>query len=57
MKYYYGQHNGKSKKITKAEALKHLSASQITEGVAAKKADPYEEVSYMTADGFIRIEL
>jgi hypothetical protein len=57
MKYYYDQHNGKSKKITKAEALKHLSASQITEGVAAKKADPYEEVSYMTADGFIRIEL
>jgi hypothetical protein len=61
VKYYFDEHNGKcygkSFKITKAKALKHLSESQIKEGIDAKKADPNIEVSYMTAGGFIRIEL
>lgn len=57
MKFYFDSKDGKSKKLTEAEAREHLSACQIAEAIAAKRADPAEEVSYMTVGGFIRIEL
>lgn len=57
MKIYFDKDNGESKKLTKSEALEHLSKFQLEEGIKTKKADPREEVSYMTVGGFIRIEL
>lgn len=57
MKFYFDKTNGESKKLTKTEALEHLSNYQLKEGIEAKKADPCEEVSYMTVGGYIRIEL
>ena len=57
MQFYFDGKDGTSKKLTMAEAKEHLSTYQITEAIAAKRADPQEEVSYMTVGGFIRIEL
>lgn len=34
-----------------------MSEYNIYEATEAKKADPLEEVSYMTVGGFIRVEL
>lgn len=57
MKFYFDKTNGKSKRITKTEALEHLSKCQLIDAIEAKKADPCEQVSYMTVGGFIRVEL
>ena len=56
MKYYYDSFKGESKKITKKTALELLGSTRLEEGIQAKQADQYEEVSYMVAGGFVRIE-
>ena len=57
MKFYLANNEGKKKRISKSEALEHLSDFQMSEGIEAKKADPNEEVSYMTVGGHIIIDL
>ena len=56
MKFYYDRKDGTSKVLTMEEVREHLSEYQITEGIEAKQEDPNEEVSYMTVNGYIRIE-
>lgn len=57
MKFYFDKHNGETKRLSKEELREHMSEYNIKEATAAKKADPAEEVSYMTVGGFIRVEL
>lgn len=56
MQFYFDGADGTSRKLTEEEANEHLSKYQITEAIEAKRADPAEEVSYMTVGGFIRLE-
>lgn len=56
MKFYFYDRNGKSREMQMDEVQQHLSQSQIDEGIEAKKADPLEEVSYMTIGGYIVID-
>ena len=56
MQFYFNGKDGTSKKITKTEAREHLSETQIADAIAAKQADPAEEVSYMTVGGFISVD-
>lgn len=57
MQFYYHGKDGISKKLTMAEVSEHMSAYQITEAIEAKRADPQEEVSYMTVGGIISVEI
>lgn len=57
MKFYFDKANGETKRLTEKEVQQHLSKYQISEAKQAKKADPNEEVSYMTVGGYIRVEL
>lgn len=57
MKFYYRDKNGHHTQLTEEEARKHLTQEQITEAIAAKRADPLEEVGYMADGGFIICEL
>lgn len=58
MKFYFYDRiqNGESREMQMDEVQQHLSQTQISEGIEAKKADPLEEVSYMTVGGFIVID-
>ena len=58
MKFYFYDRirNGKAREMQMEEVQQHLSQSQIDEGIEAKKADPLEEVSYMTIGGYIVID-
>lgn len=57
MKFYFDKNDGTTKKLTDKEVRERLSKNQIEEAIEAKKADPLEEVSYMTVGGFIRAEI
>lgn len=57
MKFYYRNKRDHSRAITEEKARELLSTAQIEEGIAAKQADPREEVAYMVDGGFILIEL
>lgn len=57
MKFYFDKNDGTSQKLTDEELREHMSEYNIYEATEAKKADPLEEVSYMTVGGFIRVEL
>lgn len=57
MQFYFNGEDGISKKLTMAEVSEHLSKCQITEAIEAKRADPQEEVSYMTVGGIIRVDI
>lgn len=57
MQFYFDSKDGTSKKLTEEEAREHLSTCQIADAIAAKRAEPAEEVSYMTVGGFIRVEI
>jgi hypothetical protein len=56
MKFYFDKQDGTSQELTMDEVRKHMSEYNIKEAIEAKKADPLEEVSYMTVGGFIRVD-
>ena len=58
MKFYFYDRirNGEAREMKMDEVRQHLSLNQIEDGIAAKKADPLEEVSYMTRGGYIVID-
>ena len=57
MNFYIYDGDGSRRKLTEDEVREHLSASQIEEAIEAKRADPMEEVSYMTVGGFVHCEI
>lgn len=58
MKFYFYDRirNGKPREMKMDEVRQHLSLNQIEDAIAAKEADPLEEVSYMTRGGYIVID-
>ena len=58
MKFYFYDRirNGKPREMKMDEVRQHLSTKQIDDAIDAKKADPLEEVSYMTRGGYIVID-
>lgn len=56
MKFVFYGHNGEVRDLTKEEVHQRLSDKQIKEGIESKIAGPLEEVSYMTAGGFVSVE-
>lgn len=58
MKFYFYDRirNGKAREMQMEEVQQHLSQSQIDDAIEAKRADPLEEVSYMTSGGFIVVD-
>ena len=57
MKFIFDGYDGTSKELTMDELREHMSEYNIKEATEAKKADPLEEVIYMTVGGFIRVEI
>lgn len=57
MKFYFYSNYGERRELTEEEVRKHLSPGQIEDAIAAKIADPLEEVSYMTLCGTIHCEI
>lgn len=56
MKFYFYSNYGERRELTDEEVRMHLSQNQIEDAIAAKIADPLEEVSYMTVCGTIHCE-
>lgn len=57
MKFILTDTKGKAARtLTEAEAKKHLTATQIQDGIEAKMEDPMEDVCYMVKGGYIHIE-
>lgn len=56
MRFIYQAQDGKEKEMTQEEVREHMSEYQIKEAIAAKRSDPFEEVSYITVGGFIRVD-
>ena len=56
MKFYFQDKQGNRRELNHEELREHMSEYQISEAIAAKQADPNEEVSYMTVGGFIIVE-
>jgi hypothetical protein len=56
MKFYFQDKQGNRREIDREELREHMSEYNIREAIAAKQADPNEEVSYMTVGGFIIVE-
>lgn len=58
MKFYFYDRirNGKAREMQMEEVQQHLSQRQIDDAIEAKRADPLEEVSYMTLGGFIVVD-
>ena len=57
MKFILTDTKGKAaRNITEAEAKKHLTTTQIQDGIEAKMEDPMEDVCYMVKGGYIHIE-
>ena len=56
MKFYFYGKNGCHREMTDEEVHQHLTTGQIEDSINAKKADPLEEVSYMTVGGFIVVD-
>ena len=57
MKFYFVTKDGNRRKMKMSEVREHMGEYQIQEAKAAKRADPNEEVSYMTVGGYIIVEL
>ena len=57
MKFYHQDKQGNRRELSQEEVLEHMTPYQIREAIEAKRADPQEEVSYMTVGGFIVVEL
>ncbi len=57
MKFYFQDRQGKRRKLTKAELRERLTDEQIKESIEAKRADPLEEVAYMTNGGYVVVEI
>lgn len=53
MKFYHQDKQGNRRELSPEELREHMSEYNIREAIEAKQADPLEEVSYMTVDGFI----
>ena len=56
MKFYFQNRQGERRELTEEEVREHMSEYQIGEAIQAKKADPCEEVSYMTVGGYIIVD-
>lgn len=56
MKFYFQDEQGNRRELGPEELREHMSGYQIGEAIEAKRADPLEEVSYMTVGGFIIVE-
>ena len=56
MKFYLQDAHGNRQELGLEELREHMSEYQIGEAIEAKRADPLEEVSYMTVGGFIIVE-
>lgn len=56
MKFYFQDTQGNRRELSWEELREHMSEYQIEEAAEAKRADPLEEVSYMTVGGFIVVE-
>lgn len=58
MKFYFYDRirNGKAQEMSTEEVHQHLTQNQIDDAIEAKKADPLEEVSYMTVGGYIVVD-
>lgn len=56
MKFYLQDKQGNRRELDREELREHMGEYQIREAIEAKRADPLEEVSYMTVGGFIIVE-
>lgn len=56
MKFYFQNWKGYRTELTMREVREHMSDFQVQEAVEAKRADPLEEVSYLTVGGRIILE-
>ena len=56
MKFYFVTKDGKRRRMKMSEVREHMGEYQIQEAKDAKRADPNEEVSYMTIGGYIIVE-
>ena len=56
MKFYFVTKDGNRRKMKMSEVREHMGEYQIQEAKDAKRADPDEEVSYMTIGGYIIVE-
>lgn len=56
MKFYFQDKQGNRRELSPEELREHMSEYQIGEALEAKRADPLEEVSYMTVGGFIVVD-
>lgn len=56
MQYIFRKYEGGGFLIPEEDLQKYLTEEQIREGKEAKKADPFEEVSFMAAGGMITFE-
>ena len=54
--YFYPNNSTKGRRITKAEALEHISEESIQEAREAHMRDPYELQSFFVGNGIIEIE-
>lgn len=56
MKYYFIDRQGNSRKLTAKEVRERLTPDQQLEAIETKRADPLEEVSFMTKCGMVVCE-
>ena len=56
MQYIFRKYEGGGFLIPEEDLPKYITEEQIREGKEAKKADPFEEVSFMAAGGLITFE-
>lgn len=56
MKFYFVTKDGNRRRMKMSEVREHMGEYQIQEAKAAKRADPNEEVSYMTIGGYITVD-
>ena len=57
-KFYFQSSDGRTyRELSPEELREHMSEYQIGEALEAKRADPLEEVSYMTVGGFIVLDV
>ena len=56
MKFYFATKDGKRRRMKMSEVREQMGEYQIQEAKDAKRADPNEEVSYMTIGGYIIVE-
>ena len=54
--YFYPNNSTKGRRITKAEALEHISEESIKEAMEDHMSDPLEQQSFFVGNGIIEIE-